>query len=149
MRTIHILIVVASSLAACGGGESSSESGVCAAMCEQEKRCDGTTTCQPCELDESLLQTDAREALTGCYQTLACDESDDQCFFAAIDASDTRAVDTQFTELCLGAVETCGITDDICGLSKLYEAEHVEAAIACFDGTCDLEDCLENAFGFE
>lgn len=145
MRTIHLLLAL-TSLAACGGDDPSGDADLCAAICEHDKQCDGTTTCAPCDFDQDRLRTEARTSITACYEALACGASDDGCF---VDAAPARDLDDQFAEICLDAAATCGFTDDLCVLSPLFETVHVEAAIACFDGTCPATGCLEAAFGFE
>lgn len=145
MRPIHLLFALSSTLAACGD-EPTGDADLCAAICEHDKQCDGTTTCAPCELDQDRVRPEARTAIAACYEALTCGASDDGCFVGVAPARD---LDDQFAELCLEAVATCGITDDLCVISPLFEAEHVEAAIACFDGACPIAGCIEEAFGFE
>lgn len=148
MRTIHALFIVAPALfVACGDEavEPAAED-LCAAICERDQAC-GAASCGTCQLEPDRFRAEARAAMLECYQALACTESDDQCLAAGLEASPRRALDDQFTELCVGAVATCGLDDDYCVLSPLFEAVHVEAAIACFDGACEVDSCVASALG--
>jgi hypothetical protein len=144
MRTISLLAAVASTLVACSDAETSGE--LCAAICDYDKECNGETTCGECELDESKVRPEAEARWIECYQSLTCSDNEDVCVFFAANGVSVRDIDDSYDEGCRASVETCGIIDDYCGMSPLFEAEYVEAAIACFAGRCEaVEDCLDRA----
>jgi hypothetical protein len=138
-------------IAACGGGSGGGATNLCDALCDRELMCDPmSTTCDRAECDafEDKVRTEAAVAITSCFETLACGDSDDQCLVEGIEAVSSRAIDDEFASGCNAAVDTCQISDDLCSSSVLFEDQFVEAGIECLDLPCDeLELCFADAFG--
>jgi hypothetical protein len=153
MRSIQLLFALTSTLVACGGADPADEpplqADMCAAICDNEKQCDGTTTCEPCGVDQDRIRPEARASIAECYEelTMTCTGSDDACF---VNAARTRDIDDQFAQLCFEMIDACGGSDDLCALSHIFEEQYVEAALECLDAGCeDATACIEDAFGIE
>jgi hypothetical protein len=125
----------------------------CAAHAAWEKRCDaeqpywGETECL--ENNWQYVRDQFLDAMNDCFETLACDASDDRCEEAglkAIGITDEQDVaDDAAFHACLDRTHACSVLDDYCVAVVAYTDEGREKLADCLDLDCSrLEACLRD-----
>jgi hypothetical protein len=138
---------------------------VCAAWVEWRDRCPaessgasdepawGESEC-PTEIDWSYVQQAWVNATASCFETLACDASDDRCTEAGlralgVDDFEQDVASNPGYQACAQRADGCPeLSEDACTSFFVFNAEGRRLAEACLDRECDqIGGCLYHPSG--
>ena len=146
MRRAALAMLAAAGCADAG----TTDSARCERACTRDGMCNmgtGSPYCEPdCAERLTALRTEFRVAYLDCYGDLSCnDDPPESCEVTASQEVDQRPIDDNFLDQCQPVNSDCEASFDsaFCFLTRYYEQDAVEAAMACLAMPCPaIEACL-------
>jgi len=162
LKTATLAAIVSICVAdGCGDGAATHEDlqAFCSSMCDWKIRCNkDDSTCQAkCESGEvniTYYKASFVHAMTDCFKTHPCDQSDDACFAAALQTVVPNYTSDEVFTKCNSVRQGCisaekpAFSDDYCFTAMVLTEAAQETFTACYARPCEeMRGCMKAAMG--